>query len=212
MLRAERNIAIWPRWKIRLTVACCVVISILSATSSPPFPLLFFPQELCGHCITLHCPVCTFVHNHHPLPLTMPALSGALCCQASWSKTATVGGREWWKLEGVEGEREGGRGIFGLPAFLSAYSQQKLMWIHLLNGCPMISGPRLVFCSPYSLLSQRITALCERSAADMPENLPCCGREMVTIRERSSLWKKAWSPLSVRFFWLLFSVTCISNT
>lgn len=40
-------------------------------------------------------------------------------------------------------------------------SQQRSMWIHLLNGCLMISRPRLcVGRSAGSPLSQRITALC----------------------------------------------------
>lgn len=83
-------------------------------------------------------------------------------------------------------EREAGRQA-GQQLPLFTYSQQKLMWIHLLNGRPMISRPRLVLCSPNSPLSQRIGALC----ADLPENLPCYGSEVETIRDGSSPRKKA---------------------
>lgn len=49
------------------------------------------------------------------------------------------------------------------------------MWIHLLNGCLMISRPRLsVGHSAGSPHSQRITALCGE-AADVPESPPCYG-------------------------------------
>lgn len=146
-----------------------------------------FLQKLYGLCFTLYCPVGTppLFYHHYPLPLRTPALSGALCCQASCYKTATVGGRECgsWK---DERERERGRQA-GQQLPLFTYSQQKLMWIHLLNGRPMISRPRLVLCSPNSPLSQRIGALC----ADLPENLPCYGSEVETIRDGSSPRKKA---------------------
>lgn len=111
-------------------------------------------------------------HHHHPLSLRSAAHSGPLCCQAGWCKTATLGGRER-SMTGPGGEnvvRVGEKD--GEPSQNPASdSQQRWMWIHSLNGCLMISRPRLrVARSTGSPLNHSFVW---RSAADTLQSLPC---------------------------------------
>lgn len=101
-------------------------------------------------------------HHHNPLPLRTAAHSGPLCCQASWCKTG-VGGREWWMIGtgrqrswGDRRERKAARQSKTPPSD----SHQRSMWIHLLNGCLMMSIPDCVLGARQALHSARELQLC----------------------------------------------------
>lgn len=135
-------------------------------------------------------------HHHHPLPLRTAAHSGPLCCQASWCKTAGVGGRECWMMRpegrgvGRVGERERERARKAVRQSKAPHSdsQQRSMWLHLLNGL-MISRPRL--CVLGTLRAQPENhRFVWRRAADMPKSPSCYGRGSGTERNGSSPRKK----------------------
>lgn len=125
-------------------------------------------------CCCLH----TLPHPGHVGPLQdlkTTNLRGLLCCQASCLKQL------WWvgRRDGTGRERERvscaewERGLeAGQPSSLKVTAE-----VHVyctLNSCLMISIRAQTVFSP---LTHRITALCGRSATDMPESFPYCGSD-----------------------------------
>lgn len=134
-----------------------------------------------------------------------PTVDHCVASHAGVKQQQSVGGTGgWWdwqagKLWGWEKKKESDRererkrekgGEADQNSPLQIHSRGS-MWIHLLNGCLMISRPRLsVGHSAGSLHSQRIAALCGE-AADVPESPPCYGWEGDTERNGSSPWTQS---------------------
>lgn len=179
------------------TVACCVDVDIqLHHRQRPPQPVLL---EKCGLCITLHCPLTSGGQNGRASPPPPPTASEDSSPQ--WAIVLpgklVQNSRSGW--EGVlddatrrqgswESGRERARKAVRQSKAPHSDSQQRSMWLHLLNGL-MISRPRL--CVLGTLRAQPENhRFVWRRAADMPKSPSCYGRGSGTERNGSSPRKK----------------------
>lgn len=167
--------AIWPRWQIQHSLLCIdsYITSIIH--------LACFFLEMGGHRIPLLCLLSRRVRMAEQPPFTTSTTmtfqqpQWAIVLWAGWGKTATVGGREQWMMRlasrevGWVGERKAVRRSKTPPQI---HSRGRCG----LNGCLMISSPRLcVVRSAGSLLWAGELQLCVGKAADRPESSPCHG-------------------------------------
>lgn len=135
MLRAKRSIAIWPRWKIQRTVACCVVAwkRWHRHHHRPPQPS---PENVSAPAFTVHywpecqgSPITTAIQCLWGRQLTV---SHCAARQAGVKRPPWVGGSggwwdcQAWKLGRWERERKAVRQAKTPPSD----SPHRSMWIH----------------------------------------------------------------------------------